>query len=47
MSTGQSDFLSPLNQEIYCAREHQQQIKRKEIYTDLRIKVALGMTDLD
>lgn len=47
MSTGQSDFLSPQNKEIYCEREHKEQLKRKETFTDLRLKVALGMKDLD
>lgn len=42
MSTGQSDFLSPENQASYYAREREEQLRRKSLYLDLKLKLALG-----
>jgi hypothetical protein len=46
-STGQSNFLSPENQAK--ALEHEQEVQniRKRAYTDLKLKIALGIDDLD
>jgi hypothetical protein len=45
--TGQTSFLSPENQAKALEVEQEFQLKRKKIYTDLKLKIALGFEDLD
>jgi hypothetical protein len=42
MSTGQSDLLSAENQGKYKVKEREEQLRRKEKYLNLKVKLALG-----